>query len=220
MLVGASLAVRDVAAAAAAAGRLSATAAAARSEHLAALAGRARGRVAAAGGDTAGAVVELEAALASWSAIDLPLEAARTRCDLAAVLAADRPELAIEHARRAMSVFDELGASADADRVAADLRALGVVGRTGRRGAGVLTVREQEVLRLLGAGLSNPEIADRLHVSRKTASHHVSSVLAKLHLRNRAEAAAHAVATLGRRARGNATLDGSVARCSPPAGGG
>ena len=53
------------------------------------------------------------------------------------------------------------------------------------------------MLRLLAAGLSNPEIADRLHVSRKTASHHVSSILTKLNLRNRAEAAAHAVATLG-----------------------
>ena len=96
-----------------------------------------------------------------------------------------------------MATFEALGAGLDADRVAALLRSLGVTARTGAKRVGVLTDREQEVLRLLGAGLSNPEIAARLHVSRKTASHHVSSILTKLGLRNRAEAAAYAVGVLG-----------------------
>jgi DNA-binding CsgD family transcriptional regulator len=52
-----------------------------------------------------------------------------------------------------------------------------------------LTSRELEVLRLLAAGYTNPQIGEALYISRKTASHHVSSVLTKLGVRTRVEAA-------------------------------
>jgi len=55
-----------------------------------------------------------------------------------------------------------------------------------------LTAREFEVLRLVAAGRSNPEIASELFISAKTASVHVSNILGKLGVASRGEAAATA----------------------------
>ncbi len=56
----------------------------------------------------------------------------------------------------------------------------------------ILTIREQEILRLVARGLSNDGIAGELMVSENTVKTHVKNILAKLHMKNRNEAANYA----------------------------
>ncbi|MGW3736315.1 response regulator [Streptomyces sp. NPDC005148] len=81
-----------------------------------------------------------------------------------------------------------------AARVVAHLASSGAGALAGRRGAARervdgLTAREREVLSFLASGLSNGQIARRLHVVEGTVKAHVSSVLARLGVDNRAAAA-------------------------------
>ncbi len=141
--------------------------------------------------DVSTAREHLETALAAFSHAGIPYRSAQTRLLLARVLRRADPAVAGAEARAALSVFEDLGAGRDADGAAALLRDLGVkAARTGPKNVGRLTKREQEVLALLGEALSNPEIAARLCLSRKTVEHHVACILSKLGLRGRAEAAA------------------------------
>lgn len=171
---------------------LEACAIAAPSDYLRAVAALARGRAIVAGG-TGSPDDALRRALDGFVRAGLPLEAARARLALAAALTADRPEVAVAEARAALDTFERLRAARHVDAASALLRSLGVRVPSGRQGSGGLTGRESEVLGLLGEGLSNPEIAARLFISRKTVEHHVGNILAKLGLRSRAEAAGHAV---------------------------
>lgn len=56
-----------------------------------------------------------------------------------------------------------------------------------------LTETEIQVLTLMAHGLKNQQIADRLNISERTARFHVSSIMSKLHLDNRTEAALYAI---------------------------
>ncbi len=150
------------------------------------------GLVRAARGDEL-ARADLQVALELFSELGLALEAAQARVALARALCSHTPAAAVVEARHALDSFERLGAARDADAAAALLRQLGAPARTSPKGYGALTRRETEVLSLLAEGCSNAEIAERLYISRRTAEHHVARILAKLGLRNRAEAAAHAL---------------------------
>jgi len=135
------------------------------------------------------------AAAASWEALSYPypLAYALLRSAEAAAAEGDRQE-ASTLLSRAADLTDRLGAKplrAEIDLVARRSR-LTVAGKEAGHAAFGLTAREQEVLRLVADGRSNREIAEELFISAKTASVHVSNILAKLRVSSRGEAAATA----------------------------
>jgi DNA-binding CsgD family transcriptional regulator len=154
---------------------------------LGALAAHARGSVALAEGDAAGALVALREACRTWRDLDAPYEDARARVLVALACRAlgddDAAERELEAAR---SVFTELGASPDLERLDASTAAPASAPAHG------LTARELEVLRLVVGGKSNKEIAAALVISEHTAARHMQNIFAKLDVSSRAAAVAFA----------------------------
>jgi DNA-binding CsgD family transcriptional regulator/tetratricopeptide (TPR) repeat protein len=124
----------------------------------------------------------------AWAAIGCPYEQAWALAD-----AGDERSL-----RAALGTFQDLGAKPLADRVRHALRQLDAAGiPTGPRASTVrhpagLTPRQAAVLALLSEGLSDRQIAERLYISPRTASHHVGAVLRKLDSGSRSQAVARA----------------------------
>jgi small-conductance mechanosensitive channel len=77
-----------------------------------------------------------------------------------------------------------VNAEADVQRNLADVEPRGLIDS--------LTVREREVLKLIGLGATNREIADKLIISEHTVKSHLRSILNKLNIRNRQQAAVYA----------------------------
>ena len=124
----------------------------------------------------------------------LRLDAGNALEDAAELLAqAGDAEWARQVLREAFAVYEELGATWDARRGAARLRAydvrLGVTGSRARAGSGGqgLTATERRVAELAAEGCSNPDIASRMFLSRRTVETHVSNILAKLQIGSRRE---------------------------------
>ncbi|MFE5889903.1 ATP-binding protein [Streptomyces sp. NPDC056462] len=126
------------------------------------------------------------------AAFDYGDEYERARCRLRhaeALLAADEREAAATEARAARETAARLGATLLLERVDALIRR-GRLADTPADRSSPLTAREQDVLRLLALGRSNRQIGEELYITGKTASVHVSNILAKLGAASRTEAVA------------------------------
>jgi DNA-binding NarL/FixJ family response regulator len=180
-----ALAAGDAGTAARACDELTRTASTYGSSGLEAAALQARGALLLVEGRAEAALPTLRAACRRWRELDAPYDAARVRLLLVvAYEALDDGDAAARELDAAAAVFDQLGATLDAARVAA-LR-----GRPALPGG--LSAREAEVLALVAAGRTNREIAATLVLSPKTVARHLSNIFAKLGVSSRTQAAAFA----------------------------
>jgi DNA-binding CsgD family transcriptional regulator len=153
----------------------------------------AMGNVLAALGNLGGAVAALEAALQAVMPTEHLLIKGALHLALARLLADSDATAAASEARMALDIYQRLDAP-EAEVCATLLRRLGVAvsyrPRTVADPLASLSRREREVAHLLGPGLTNSQIAEKLFISPKTVEHHVGSILGKLALRSRFEVAA------------------------------
>ena len=125
-----------------------------------------------------------ETARTQWRLAEALAESGRPReaADVWSAASATAAELRAEPLRAAL---DDL-----ARRLGLDARDSRDAVRDGESSVAALTRREREVLRLMSRGLSNRQIGEELFITQKTASVHVSNILAKLGAATRTEAAA------------------------------
>jgi DNA-binding CsgD family transcriptional regulator len=139
----------------------------------------------------------LHAAATAYLDVPRPFERAHALADAAVALAAGHEMEARRCHAAATELFAGLGAEAETARLNARLRGAGLrVGNRGRRpqrpasGWAALTGTERSVASLTAEGLTNPEIAGRLFISRYTVETHLKRVFGKLGVRSRTELAA------------------------------
>jgi ATP/maltotriose-dependent transcriptional regulator MalT len=154
---------------------------------LDAIAAYERGAVELADGDAPRALEHLRRALDAWRTLEAPYEVARTRVLIGEACRAlhDTDACALE-LEAALAEFIRLGALPDASRVER------LLGRSLGPPEHGLSARELEVLRLLAAGKSNRQIAEKLVISEHTVARHVQNIFRKLRLTSRTAATAFA----------------------------
>jgi DNA-binding NarL/FixJ family response regulator len=110
------------------------------------------------------------------------------RAGASGFLLKDATAAELVHAVRVVAAGDALLAPSVTRRLIADFARHPAAGSPAPRALGALTQRETEVLRLIARGLSNAEISASLVIAEQTTKTHIGRILAKLDLRDRAQA--------------------------------
>jgi DNA-binding NarL/FixJ family response regulator len=152
-----------------------------------AAAARARGLLAAAGGDLVAGEATLDEAVEAAAGCGNPLELGRSLLALGGVQRrARKKQTARLTLGRALDIFTTLGAEVWAERARRELARIG--GRLTPRG--VLSATEAEIVELVVLGRSNKEVAEALHLSAKTVEWNLSKIYRRLGIHSRTELAA------------------------------
>lgn len=169
--------------------QLEATAAVAETTLLHAEVGRARAALALAGGAPETALREATRARKLWQELGMPYETARERMlSAAAYRSMNDDEAAAFESMLASSMLERLGVQRDQLTRITNLPPAREAHRSGHG----LTPRELEVLDLVGHGLTDVEIAARLHLSPHTVHRHLANIRTKTNQPSRAAVIAHA----------------------------
>ena len=128
-----------------------------------------------------GLVYDQARALYQWAGMTLARPAAGER------------QRGLELLDQSLTLFQRCDAKKDIDRVIALQQQVEAAATTSTDLPDGLTQREVEVLRLVAAGKSNPQIGEELFISPRTVTTHVSNILNKINAANRAEATGYAV---------------------------
>jgi DNA-binding CsgD family transcriptional regulator/tetratricopeptide (TPR) repeat protein len=136
------------------------------------------------------ALNQLDRAIAGFADLGIPYEEAVARVDRALVrrAAGDPADAVAADVNGALEVLDRLEAKPQADRARAVLRQLGrrPPSASGDHEERRLSVREEEVARLVAQGLSNAQIGERLFISTRTVGAHLQHIYRRLELPSRA----------------------------------
>jgi DNA-binding CsgD family transcriptional regulator len=161
-----------------------------------ALGSRIKGLAQQALGQTTQALASLDQAFRSFTAVEMPFDAARAHLEWAALVSTNDTAIAVPVAQESLAVFESIGARRYARRARQLIYKLGTRPRSTLRphtSATMLSPRELEIVQLVAEDLTNAEIAERLIISLRTVTTHLDRIYTRLGINSRTALVRYAI---------------------------